>query len=259
MKERINELRVCKRCGTPVKKERDSKLRMEYPYYCPNCDENLYMFETQLKGDEVQDTDSASNTVSEVSVNCCTTLVVVSEDGTDPSYMLLGPGAGDNIEASLQLAAKNAIKDGVACKDVTEIPDRYLWEQGLHRIPFRVTVLEREAIREKKAYEKAGISLATCRDCASYEGGICRYHGEKVSPEEAENCRHICGGEVVQLVYDGKKGHKTFSKYITIPSPFTPFEAAKLLNNTDFPDIQEFFQENGSDVEPENFRFRETT
>ena len=130
---------------------------------------------------------------------------------------------------------KNAIKDGVACKDVTEIPDRYLWEQGLHRIPFRVTVLEREAIREKKAYEKAGISLATCRDCASYEGGICRYHGEKVTRKRQRTAGHICGGEVVQLVYDGKKGHKTFSKYITIPSPFTPFEAAKLLNNTDFP------------------------
>lgn len=35
--------RVCTRCESLVKKETQIK---EYPFYCPNCDENLYRFET---------------------------------------------------------------------------------------------------------------------------------------------------------------------------------------------------------------------
>ncbi len=41
--------RFCNRCNTEV--ERETKL--DYPYYCPQCDENLYSFETQ---DEQSDT-----------------------------------------------------------------------------------------------------------------------------------------------------------------------------------------------------------
>jgi NAD-dependent SIR2 family protein deacetylase len=39
----------CSKCGTEVKKETDKELRKEYPYYCPECDENLYSFETTEK------------------------------------------------------------------------------------------------------------------------------------------------------------------------------------------------------------------
>ena len=41
--------RYCFRCGCQVKKETDKDLRKEYPYYCPNCDENMYTFETYKK------------------------------------------------------------------------------------------------------------------------------------------------------------------------------------------------------------------
>jgi hypothetical protein len=37
-------MRVCKRCDTPVEAER---VIEEYSYYCPECDENLYEFETK--------------------------------------------------------------------------------------------------------------------------------------------------------------------------------------------------------------------
>lgn len=37
--------KICKRCGTEVQKEKDAELAEEYPYYCPNCDENMYSFE----------------------------------------------------------------------------------------------------------------------------------------------------------------------------------------------------------------------
>lgn len=39
-------VRVCCRCGTPVRKERHKG--MDYPYYCPCCDENMYTVETEL-------------------------------------------------------------------------------------------------------------------------------------------------------------------------------------------------------------------
>ena len=36
---------ACRRCGSEVLPERDKWLRKEYPYYCPECDENMYSFE----------------------------------------------------------------------------------------------------------------------------------------------------------------------------------------------------------------------
>lgn len=38
---------VCRRCGTEVQTEEDKELRKEYPYYCPECDENMYSFECE--------------------------------------------------------------------------------------------------------------------------------------------------------------------------------------------------------------------
>ena len=35
--------RFCNRCNTEAEKE----TKLDYPYYCPQCDENLYSFETQ--------------------------------------------------------------------------------------------------------------------------------------------------------------------------------------------------------------------
>lgn len=36
-------IRYCQRCGHKVKREFFIK---EYPYYCPECDENMYKIET---------------------------------------------------------------------------------------------------------------------------------------------------------------------------------------------------------------------
>ena len=40
--------RVCTRCKTPVWEEHDEEITKEYPYYCPNCDENMFTFETEI-------------------------------------------------------------------------------------------------------------------------------------------------------------------------------------------------------------------
>ena len=42
----MKKKRVCFRCGTEVKKEKNKYI--DYPYYCPNCDENMYSFETNI-------------------------------------------------------------------------------------------------------------------------------------------------------------------------------------------------------------------
>ena len=35
----------CFRCKTEVEVEADQTMEGKYPYYCPNCDENMYSFE----------------------------------------------------------------------------------------------------------------------------------------------------------------------------------------------------------------------
>ena len=40
--------KVCKRCGCDeIREETDEELKNEYPYYCPECDENMYSFEVE--------------------------------------------------------------------------------------------------------------------------------------------------------------------------------------------------------------------
>ena len=39
-------MRVCTRCNSEVEKEKEPSI--DYPFYCPNCDENLYEFETSV-------------------------------------------------------------------------------------------------------------------------------------------------------------------------------------------------------------------
>jgi Zn finger protein HypA/HybF involved in hydrogenase expression len=40
-------IRLCNRCGNKVVEETEKGI--DYPYYCPNCDENQYSFETHLE------------------------------------------------------------------------------------------------------------------------------------------------------------------------------------------------------------------
>lgn len=44
-KKRTELVRVCNRCGTRVKKTNVTGYR----FYCPECDEDLYEFETETK------------------------------------------------------------------------------------------------------------------------------------------------------------------------------------------------------------------
>lgn len=43
---RVDEQLQCCRCGCVVVDEWDSSI--DYPYYCPDCDENMYGFETNV-------------------------------------------------------------------------------------------------------------------------------------------------------------------------------------------------------------------
>lgn len=47
MEKRWKKVRVCRRCGEPVLKERKKTLD-DYPFVCPNCDENMFAFETRM-------------------------------------------------------------------------------------------------------------------------------------------------------------------------------------------------------------------
>ena len=51
MKKRLVKNRVCNRCGCYVLK---SELK-EYSYQCMNCDEDLYIFETQKTKTKIND------------------------------------------------------------------------------------------------------------------------------------------------------------------------------------------------------------
>ena len=41
--------RCCNRCNNPVWEEHDEDLKHEYDYYCPNCDENMFSIETNIR------------------------------------------------------------------------------------------------------------------------------------------------------------------------------------------------------------------
>jgi DNA-directed RNA polymerase subunit RPC12/RpoP len=38
-------MKICVKCGSEVLPEVSEELKKEYPYYCEECDENLYSFE----------------------------------------------------------------------------------------------------------------------------------------------------------------------------------------------------------------------
>lgn len=40
----------CKRCGHKVVRETCKELKKTYPFYCANCDEDMFRFETYKKG-----------------------------------------------------------------------------------------------------------------------------------------------------------------------------------------------------------------
>jgi NADH pyrophosphatase NudC (nudix superfamily) len=43
--ESMSDIKYCGRCGTVVQPETDSQLKETYPYYCSECDENMFGFE----------------------------------------------------------------------------------------------------------------------------------------------------------------------------------------------------------------------
>lgn len=47
MAKRWRKVRVCLRCGEPVLKE-TAKTPDYYPFVCPNCNENMFTFETRM-------------------------------------------------------------------------------------------------------------------------------------------------------------------------------------------------------------------
>ena len=47
MAKRWRKVLVCLRCGEPVLKEK-AKTLDDYPFVCPNCNENMFTFETRM-------------------------------------------------------------------------------------------------------------------------------------------------------------------------------------------------------------------
>jgi hypothetical protein len=50
MKKKKSKIRYCHN-GHQVIKETDTRLKKDYSWYCPQCDENMYNFETYLGGE----------------------------------------------------------------------------------------------------------------------------------------------------------------------------------------------------------------
>ena len=40
-------MKLCKRCGHPVYSETDPDIAIDYPFICPECDENMFSFEVE--------------------------------------------------------------------------------------------------------------------------------------------------------------------------------------------------------------------
>lgn len=53
--------RFCKHCSMQVKKE----TKLDYPFYCPRCDENLYRFETLSEREIKKRSEEKKSVISE--------------------------------------------------------------------------------------------------------------------------------------------------------------------------------------------------
>ena len=45
---------VCPRCHKKLLREEDDRLKLKYPFYCPECDENYFSFEADWQGGEIK-------------------------------------------------------------------------------------------------------------------------------------------------------------------------------------------------------------
>lgn len=118
----------------------------------------------------------------------------------------------DDVSALMNQAADLAEKDGFVGW-MQDIPEKYFSEVGLKVVPHIITEIDNMKIGETEQ-EKAGVYVATCRDCNSFEDGSCYKYGGLCDPNACDSdCVH---GENIFRVEHKKTKPSSLLRLITI-------------------------------------------
>lgn len=181
------------------------------------------------------------------------TLVVLGEYGYN-SYLVLEHEDGTEVNCLLKKIVQDAITDGVEYTDVSKIPGKYFEKYGIKKIDFSIFETETlpRILAPEKEYEKAGIHIACCRDCSSFDSGSCFKYGGRADPDSENDCCH--GEEIYQLIYEDEDDLVYLkNSLVALDRDICP-EDIKLLANEDFPDVK-YFLENKENIDFNAFRF----
>lgn len=183
------------------------------------------------------------------------TLVVAGQYGTE-NYLVLEHPEGMDIPAAIARIKKDIAANKETYEDICVVPDQYFEKEGICKIPFSIAETERGPVGAAKVYEEAGIHIACCEDCDSFDCGSCTHYGGYANPYSTE-CDRLHGYGVCQLVYhDEAAGEELFVyPYIRLEEPVHVAEAARLMDGDDFPLLRDFLCRLGADVNWSCFRF----
>lgn len=110
--------------------------------------------------------------------------------------------SSQTVQEHLQHALNDAEADGVT-GSLADIPDTYLANYQITRIPAEAVERPFQEIRPQTPWESHGIAFATCEDCNAFEQGFCTKHGElnsAIMEAPAEDCCH--GDDVYILIVE---------------------------------------------------------
>lgn len=175
-------------------------------------------------------------------------LVVAGEYGTE-NYLLLEHPEGMDVSAAMARIKENVAANKETYEDICVVPDQYFEKEGIRKLPFSIVETSRGRVGAAKVYEEAGIHIACCEDCDSFDCGSCTHYGGYANPYSTE-CDRLHGYGVFQLVYkDEEEGEELFVyPYIRMEEPVDAAEAARLMDDDDFPFLRDFLLRLGADV-----------
>lgn len=128
----------------------------------------------------------------------------------------------DDVSTLMHQAADLAEKDGFVGW-MQNIPEKYFSEVCLKVVPHIITEIDNMKIGQTEQ-EKAGVYVATCRDCNSFEDGSCYKYGGLCDPNACDSdCVH--GENIFRVEH---KKNKTV-EFVTVDNDLEYDEIAKIL------------------------------
>lgn len=128
----------------------------------------------------------------------------------------------DDVSTLMHQAADLAEKDGFVGW-MQDIPEKYFLEMGLKVVPYAVAEIDNMKIGQTEQ-EKAGVYVATYRDCNSFEEGSCYKYGGLCDPNACD-CDCVHGENIFRVEHEKNKT----VEFVTVENDLEYDEIAKIL------------------------------